>query len=185
MNLAPRLTANSSRSFIPRSTSTEAARDAVRNFILYSDDFKDDEPAADKKSFKPKPLPNLDCNIICGNSLIDAFEGVPLIKHSKYLNNTVKGQGLLVQGAIDKKFLKKTFLCTAQSAGKKLPTYQQAFTNGLDLKRFEIDSVPLFDLEKLSAEELAVVAVLYDEYLTDEEINFVKNFELEFRLSGA
>lgn len=63
----------------------------------------DDEPAADKKSFKPKPLPNLDCNIICGNSLIDAFEGVPLIKHSKYLNNTVKGQGLLVQGEIDRR----------------------------------------------------------------------------------
>lgn len=43
----------------------------------------DDEPTADKDSFKPKPLPNLDCNIICGNSLIDEFEGFPLIKHSK------------------------------------------------------------------------------------------------------
>ena len=63
----------------------------------------DDEPTTDKNSFKPKPLPNLDCNIICGNSLIDEFEGVQLIKHSKVLNNMAeaKGQGLLLQGEID------------------------------------------------------------------------------------
>ncbi|MBR0288888.1 MAG: hypothetical protein IJQ82_07905, partial [Selenomonadaceae bacterium] len=63
----------------------------------------DDEPTADKDSFKPEPLPNLDCNIICGNSLIDEFEGVALIKHSKVLNNMAeaKGQGLLLQGEID------------------------------------------------------------------------------------
>ncbi len=63
----------------------------------------DDEPTADKDSFKPKPLPNLDCNIICGNSLIDEFEGVALIKHSKVLNNMAeaKGQGLLLQEEID------------------------------------------------------------------------------------
>ena len=63
----------------------------------------DDEPTADKNSFKPKPLPNLDCNIICGNSLIDEFEGVALIKHSKVLNNMaqLKGQGSLLQSEID------------------------------------------------------------------------------------
>ena len=63
----------------------------------------DDEPTADKNSFKPKPLPNLDCNIICGNSLIDEFEGVPLIKHSKVLNNADEGnrQGSVFQNEID------------------------------------------------------------------------------------
>ncbi|MBO4779239.1 MAG: Eco57I restriction-modification methylase domain-containing protein, partial [Selenomonadaceae bacterium] len=63
----------------------------------------DDEPTTDKDSFKPKPLPNLDCNIICGNSLIEEFEGFPLIKHSKVLNNMAeaKGQGLLLQEEID------------------------------------------------------------------------------------
>lgn len=30
----------------------------------------------------PRPLPNLDCNIRCGNSLIDEFEGVKLINES-------------------------------------------------------------------------------------------------------
>jgi type I restriction-modification system DNA methylase subunit len=63
----------------------------------------DDEPTADKNSFKPKPLPNLDCNIICGNSLIDEFEGIHLIKHSKVLNNMAEGehQISLLQGEID------------------------------------------------------------------------------------
>ena len=63
----------------------------------------DDEPTADKASFKPKPLPNLDCNIICGNSLIDEFEGIPLIKHSKVLNNIAeaKGQVSLLQAEVD------------------------------------------------------------------------------------
>jgi adenine-specific DNA-methyltransferase len=57
----------------------------------------EDEPTADKISFKPKPLPNLDSNIICGNSLIDEFEGVPLIKTSRYLNNLQDGQTSLLQ----------------------------------------------------------------------------------------
>lgn len=36
---------------------------------------------------KPKQLPNLDCNIICGNSLIDEFNGVKLIDESELLGN--------------------------------------------------------------------------------------------------
>lgn len=33
----------------------------------------------------PLPLPNLECNIICGNSLIDEFEGVALLNQSDLL----------------------------------------------------------------------------------------------------
>lgn len=47
----------------------------------------EDAPNANTKNFKPKPLPNLDCNIVCGNSLLDEFEGVQLIQHSEVLNN--------------------------------------------------------------------------------------------------
>lgn len=36
---------------------------------------------------EPKPLPNLDCNIISGNSLMDEFEGIKLITTSSKLNN--------------------------------------------------------------------------------------------------
>ena len=37
---------------------------------------------------KPRQLPNLECNIICGNSLIDEFKGISLITKSDVLNNT-------------------------------------------------------------------------------------------------
>ena len=33
----------------------------------------------------PLPLPNLECNILCGNSLVDVFEGVELINQSKII----------------------------------------------------------------------------------------------------
>ena len=36
---------------------------------------------------EPRPLPNLDCNIVCGNSLMDEFEGIKLITESSILNN--------------------------------------------------------------------------------------------------
>ena len=35
----------------------------------------------------PLPLPNLECNILCGNSLIDEFEGIKLINESDMLGN--------------------------------------------------------------------------------------------------
>ena len=36
---------------------------------------------------KPRELPNLDCNIICGNSLVDAFGGIDLITENSVLGN--------------------------------------------------------------------------------------------------
>lgn len=36
----------------------------------------------------PLPLPNLECNILCGNSLLDEFEGIKLINESDLLGNT-------------------------------------------------------------------------------------------------
>lgn len=36
---------------------------------------------------EPRQLPNLDCNVICGNSLMDEFEGISLITESSLLNN--------------------------------------------------------------------------------------------------
>lgn len=38
-------------------------------------------------STKPRELPNLECNIICGNSLVDEFQGIPLITQSAVLGN--------------------------------------------------------------------------------------------------
>ena len=38
----------------------------------------------------PIPLPNLESNIICGNSLIDEYEGIKLVDESDILHNTQK-----------------------------------------------------------------------------------------------
>ena len=59
---------------------------------------------------KPRELPNLDCNIICGNSLMDEFEGVPLITENAALRNESQGRqmttfdhnlGILINELID------------------------------------------------------------------------------------
>ncbi len=42
-------------------------------------------------STKPRELPNLDCNIICGNSLMESFKGVPLVSENSSLNNISAG----------------------------------------------------------------------------------------------
>ena len=45
-------------------------------------------------STKPRELPNLDCNIICGNSLVDSFKGISLITENSVLGNeSVNRQG--------------------------------------------------------------------------------------------
>lgn len=51
---------------------------------------------------KPRQLPNLDCNIICGNSLIDEFKGVNLITESALLNNVSENsQQTVFQSGVD------------------------------------------------------------------------------------
>lgn len=51
---------------------------------------------------KPKQLPNLDCNIICGNSLDDTFGGIKLIEESDVLKNISEGhQESMMQSGID------------------------------------------------------------------------------------
>lgn len=51
---------------------------------------------------KPRQLPNLDCNIICGNSLVDEFGGEKLITESSVLGNVSNGnQANIFQYSID------------------------------------------------------------------------------------
>lgn len=59
----------------------------------------------------PLPLPNLECNILCGNSLIDEIAGIKLINESELLGNTtVNTQIETAQSQIDtiiKKLIEK------------------------------------------------------------------------------
>lgn len=51
---------------------------------------------------KPRQLPNLDCNIICGNSLIDEFKGNKLISESELLHNVSENSQMTIyQGGVD------------------------------------------------------------------------------------
>lgn len=49
----------------------------------------------------PLPLPNLESNILCGNSLIDEFEGVRLVKESDLLGSSGEYQQELSSGRFD------------------------------------------------------------------------------------
>ncbi len=40
----------------------------------------------------PLPLPNLECNILCGNSLVDEFEGYPLLGSNEDIATNYEGQ---------------------------------------------------------------------------------------------
>ena len=51
---------------------------------------------------KPRQLPNLDCNIICGNSLMDEFKGNKLISESELLHNVSENSQMTIyQGGVD------------------------------------------------------------------------------------
>lgn len=56
--------------------------------IVIDDEITEDAGNGDFDAHsKPRQLPNLECNIICGNSLIDEFKGNKLITESVLLNN--------------------------------------------------------------------------------------------------
>ena len=131
----------------------------------------DDEPTADKDSFKPKPLPNLDCNIICGNSLIDEFEGFPLIKHSKVLNNMAeaKGQGLLLQEEVDIRIAelirlqKNLFHESDHDRKEEYRRYIRDIYDGIILEQLDGNS-ELVKIYKLAAQKKSLPFILWQLY---------------------
>ena len=68
----------------------------------------------------PLPLPNLECNILCGNSLIDEFEGIKLINESDIIRTANKEMQVnIYQSAFDATLLRliekqqELFKCTS------------------------------------------------------------------------
>ena len=69
--------------------------------IVIDDEITEDAGNGDFDAHsKPRQLPNLECNIICGNSLIDEFKGNKLITESVLLNNVSENsqQSVFQQG---------------------------------------------------------------------------------------
>ena len=55
--------------------------------LVIDDQIKDKKDELLGYDTKPRELPNLDCNIICGNSLMDEFGGIKFITENKVLGN--------------------------------------------------------------------------------------------------
>ena len=82
----------------------------------------------------PLPLPNLECNILCGNSLIDEFEGVKLVNESDILHTTHEGTQMVMGqsqfDAILEKLLQtqdELFLCDDPNKKIQLKEYIQSY----------------------------------------------------------
>ena len=71
--------------------------------IVIDDEIADDSGNGEFDAHtKPRQLPNLDCNIICGNSLVDEFKGIKLITESSLLNNVSEdSQQTIFQSRVD------------------------------------------------------------------------------------
>lgn len=60
--------------------------------LVIDDEINPYAQAPDDGHRDPIPLPNLECNIVCGNSLVDEFEGIELINHSELIGTSAKNQ---------------------------------------------------------------------------------------------
>ena len=95
---------------------------------------------------KPNPLPNLDCNIICGNSLVDEFKGVKLISQSDLLNNTPNGHQFdMFQSGVDVLISKlielqdKLFFCKYHEEKEEIKQQIQNIYNQIILEQIKSD----------------------------------------------
>lgn len=78
--------------------------------LVIDNQIMDQEDAILGYTTKPRELPNLDCNVICGNSLMDEFKGIPLITENDVIGNESNGRqrttfdqslGILINELID------------------------------------------------------------------------------------
>lgn len=71
--------------------------------LVIDDEINPDATSELEGHRNPRALPNLECNIICGNSLMDEFEGIPLINKSALIGTeTTDSQMNVFQSGFDK-----------------------------------------------------------------------------------
>ena len=93
---------------------------------------------------KPRQLPNLDCNIICGNSLVDEFMGNKLISESSLLNNVSQNSQLTVfQSGVDSMLAKlielqdKLFFIKEHKEKEEIKAQIQEIYNNIILEQIQ------------------------------------------------
>lgn len=92
--------------------------------LVIEDEIGDKENDEFGEHTKPRKLPNLDCNVLCGNSLIDSFEGIQLICNTEALGNAVSGTmptvtEQLIKGHIDNLIEMQERLYNASTSAEK------------------------------------------------------------------
>lgn len=111
--------------------------------IVIDDEIADDAGNGEFDAHtKPRQLPNLDCNIICGNTLMDEFMGNELITESVLLNNL--------------------------SDGNQISVFQTG-VDGLILKLIELQDKLFFTKEHTDKEEIkALIQKIYDDIIFEQ-----------------
>lgn len=109
----------------------------------------------------PLPLPNLESNILCGNSLIDEFEGVRLIKESDLLGSTSTYQLDFTSSQFDsivKQLIEKQdalFRCDDTIKKRKLTDEIKALRNMIIMNQLEYASADMkerfYESQKLAS----------------------------------
>ena len=64
--------------------------------LVIEDEIGDQENDEFGEHTKPRKLPNLDCNVLCGNSLNETFEGIKLICNTEALGNSITGTNISI-----------------------------------------------------------------------------------------
>ena len=92
--------------------------------LVIEDEIGDQDKDEFGEHTKPRKLPNLDCNVLCGNSLNDTFEGVKLICNTEALGNSISGTNIsladkAIEGHINSLIDLQDALYTARSIEEK------------------------------------------------------------------
>lgn len=92
--------------------------------LVIEDEIGDQDKDEFGEHTKPRKLPNLDCNVLCGNSLVDSFEGIKLICNTEALGNSISGTNIsfadkAIEGHINSLIELQDALYTARSIEEK------------------------------------------------------------------
>lgn len=108
---------------------------------------------------EPKQLPNLECNIVCGNSLIDEFMGIPLITESELLHNlSIDSQLTLNQKGIDSMIStlialqNKLFHETNHDTKEEMKSKIQSIYDNIILEQLKVNKKAIEEYESLENE---------------------------------
>ena len=105
---------------------------------------------------EPRQLPNLDCNVICGNSLMDEFNGIKLITESSIIKNQASiGMDTFYQAGFDNmlqeliKLQDKLYFTTQHETKQEIKRRIQAIYDRIIFQQLESNPVAMEKYSKV------------------------------------